>query len=70
MDPQSRLITKWTPAGAPIPSLSSIQVPDYHTVIKDPVDLSLMETRLKRKDFYITLDIFVADFRRMMSNCR
>ena len=47
-----------------------LQVPDYHIVIKDPVDLSLVETRLKRRDFYITLDIFIADFRRMMNNCR
>ena len=39
-------------------------------VIKDPVDLSLMEARLKRRDFYLTLDIFIADFKRMMSNCR
>ncbi len=39
-------------------------------MIKDPVDLSLMERRLARDNFYITLDIFVADFKRMCNNCR
>ncbi|GAX80984.1 hypothetical protein CEUSTIGMA_g8419.t1 [Chlamydomonas eustigma] len=46
------------------------EVPDYHTVIKDPIDLSLMESRLKQQNFYLTLDIFIADFKRMMNNCR
>ena len=45
-------------------------MPDYPSVIKDPNDLSLMEARLKRRDFYLTLDIFTADFRRMLNNCR
>eukprot|EP00955_Chlamydomonas_euryale_P001877 21216-Chlamydomonas_euryale.AAC.18 len=29
-----------------------------------------MEARLRRQGYYITLDIFVADFRRIVENCR
>ena len=47
-----------------------LQVPDYHSVIKDPMDLSLMETKLKRRNFYITLEIFIADFKRIIQNCK
>ena len=46
------------------------QVPDYYDIIHDPVDLSLIEKRLNLGDYYMTLDIFVADFRRMFDNCR
>eukprot|EP01025_Chloroclados_australasicus_P053576 TRINITY_DN6319_c1_g1_i2.p1 TRINITY_DN6319_c1_g1~~TRINITY_DN6319_c1_g1_i2.p1 ORF type:complete len:378 (-),score=29.25 TRINITY_DN6319_c1_g1_i2:92-1225(-) len=45
-------------------------VPDYYDVIKDPMDLSQVEKRLKGKKFYITLEIFLADMRRIFSNCR
>mmetsp|Transcript_15954 Transcript_15954/g.41384 ORF Transcript_15954/g.41384 Transcript_15954/m.41384 type:complete len:482 (+) Transcript_15954:131-1576(+) len=45
-------------------------VPDYYEIIKDPVDMKLIEARLKTKCYYITLDIFTADFKRMFSNCR
>ncbi|KAL3157908.1 hypothetical protein ABBQ32_012315 [Trebouxia sp. C0010 RCD-2024] len=45
-------------------------VPDYLQVIKDPMDLSLMEQRLKKKDYYLTLDIFAADMRRICNNAR
>lgn len=38
--------------------------------MQDPVDLSLMENRLKQKDYYLTLDIFAADMRRIFNNCR
>ena len=37
---------------------------------QDPVDLSLMESRLKQKNYYLTLDIFAADMRRIFNNCR
>lgn len=38
--------------------------------LQDPVDLSLLESRLKQKDYYLTLDIFAADMRRIFNNCR
>jgi len=50
--------------------VSKDEVPDYYQVIKDPMDLSTMEARLRRQGYYITLDIFVADFRRIVENCR
>ena len=34
------------------------------------MDLGLMEQRLKQKDYYLTLDIFAADMRRIFSNAR
>ncbi|KAL6760054.1 chromatin remodeling complex WSTF-ISWI, large subunit [Haematococcus lacustris] len=46
------------------------EVPDYHDIIKDPVDLSLIARRLAGRVFYSHLDIFLADFRRMFNNCR
>ncbi|KAK9861252.1 hypothetical protein WJX84_008428 [Apatococcus fuscideae] len=45
------------------------EVPDYYTIIKNPVDLSLVEKRLSSARYYLTLDIFLADLRRMISNC-
>mmetsp|Transcript_43760 Transcript_43760/g.106998 ORF Transcript_43760/g.106998 Transcript_43760/m.106998 type:complete len:386 (+) Transcript_43760:108-1265(+) len=45
------------------------EVPDYQTVIKDPVDLSLMQRRLS-EGFYKTKDIFWADLYLMCENCR
>ena len=38
--------------------------------LQDPMDLSLMEQRLKKKDYYLTLDIFAADMRRICNNAR
>jgi histone acetyltransferase len=40
------------------------------TPAQDPMDLSTMDARLKRANYYTTLDIFVADFRRIVDNCR
>ncbi|KAK9812998.1 hypothetical protein WJX72_007034 [[Myrmecia] bisecta] len=50
--------------------VSAKEVPDYHDIIKDPMDLSLIEKRLNSKAFYLTLDIFMADMRRIFTNCR
>lgn len=55
------------PFRQPVPKA---EVPDYYDVIKDPVDLSLIAARLKGGAYYFTLDIFLADFRRMFNNCR
>jgi histone acetyltransferase len=46
-----------------------VTVHDYYTVIKNPIDLSLIEKRLD-DGFYITKELFFADFRRMFDNCR
>jgi len=46
------------------------EVPDYYDVIKDPVDLCLIEKRLKDSNYYITKDLFLADIKRMCDNCR
>ena len=46
------------------------EVPDYYDVIKDPVDLTLIQERLDRKAYYIQLEMFAADFKRMFNNCR
>lgn len=37
--------------------------------MQNPVDLSLVEKRLSSARYYLTLDIFLADLRRMISNC-
>lgn len=43
---------------------------DYYEVIKDPMDLSLMRSRLGNKQYYVNLEMFVADMRKMCDNCR
>ncbi len=45
-------------------------VPQYYKVITDPIDLSMIEDRLKSKTYYVTRDLFVADLRRMLQNCK
>jgi histone acetyltransferase len=47
------------------------EVTDYLTVIKDPIDLQMIERRLKQSAlFYKTKAIFQADLVRMCDNCR
>eukprot|EP00736_Rhodelphis_marinus_P009427 Rmarinus@m.22081 len=48
------------------------EVPDYFDVIKDPIDLKTLEERLDKGPpfFYKSKEIFVADIRRMVNNCR
>lgn len=50
--------------------VNAADVPDYYTIITDPVDIGLIEQRLKHQNYYITLDIFQADWQRMFANCR
>ena len=49
-------------------------VPDYYQIIRDPMDLSTVADRLAAgaagRPFYTTLDLFVADVRRIFANCR
>lgn len=59
------------PFSAPV---DARDVPDYYQIIKDPMDLSTVAARLEGgqqgRPFYTTLDLFVADVRRIFSNCR
>lgn len=51
-------------------AVDPVQVPDYRKVIKDPIDISLIERRLSDRNYYINLEIFQADWARMFQNCR
>jgi len=43
---------------------------DYFDIISDPMDLSLMERRLEVEDVYSSVEIFMADTKLMIDNCR
>lgn len=43
---------------------------DYYTVIKNPMDLRTMQERLDKGWFYVTKEIFRADLKRMVENCK
>ena len=43
---------------------------DYYDVIIDPIDLSLIRSRLGCQQYYVSLEMFVADLRKMCDNCR
>lgn len=43
---------------------------DYYDIILDPVDLSLIAGRLASRQYYISLEMFVADVRKMCDNCK
>eukprot|EP00798_Chlamydomonas_sp_ICE-L_P023517 gene23517-9040_t len=66
IDELSRMEEAW-PFMAPV---NPAEVPDYPEVIKYPMDLSLIRRRLESQSFYINLDIFAADVRCMVDNCR
>lgn len=38
--------------------------------VQDPIDLSLIKRRLQSRRYYLTLDIFTADLKRMFANCK
>eukprot|EP00326_Haptolina_ericina_P011083 CAMPEP_0181226614 /NCGR_PEP_ID=MMETSP1096-20121128/32352_1 /TAXON_ID=156174 ORGANISM="Chrysochromulina ericina, Strain CCMP281" /NCGR_SAMPLE_ID=MMETSP1096 /ASSEMBLY_ACC=CAM_ASM_000453 /LENGTH=242 /DNA_ID=CAMNT_0023319971 /DNA_START=75 /DNA_END=803 /DNA_ORIENTATION=+ len=45
--------------------------PDYYEIIKDPVDLSLIRSRLQlQPPYYVSLEMLSADVCRMCENCR
>ncbi|CAH9134016.1 unnamed protein product [Cuscuta epithymum] len=46
------------------------EVPDYYDIIKDPMDLKMLSKRVESELYYVTLDMFVADVRRMFTNAR
>ncbi|CCH44781.1 Histone acetyltransferase GCN5 [Wickerhamomyces ciferrii] len=45
------------------------EIPDYYEVIKEPMDLSTMESKLEN-DHYSTLEEFVYDSKLIFNNCR
>lgn len=50
--------------------VDSRDVPDYYDIIKDPMDLKTMSKRVESELYYITLEMFVADAKRMFANAR
>lgn len=49
--------------------VNGVEVPDYYTHIKYPMDLQTMAERLK-KGYYVTKRLFMADMARIFTNCR
>lgn len=45
-------------------------VPDYYQIIKDPMDLRTLSKRVESEQYYVTLEMFIADVKRMFSNAR
>ena len=45
-------------------------VPDYYEIVRNPVSLHLIGKRLESGHYYLTLEMFAADFRNMFVNCR
>lgn len=43
---------------------------DYYDVIKNPMDLSTMQKKLDEGNFYVAKEIFKADLKRMVENCK
>lgn len=43
---------------------------DYYEVIKNPIDLGTIKKKLDDGWFYVTKEIFLADLKRMVENCR
>lgn len=50
--------------------VSPTEVPDYYEVVKDPIDLSMVTARVESGSYYKSLDMFHADLKRIISNCR
>ena len=46
------------------------EVPDYLEVIKDPIDLSTIEKRIRKGTFYKTREMLFVDLTRMVNNCK
>jgi histone acetyltransferase len=51
-------------------AVSREEVKDYYEVIKDPIDLGMMDARMKKGGYYVTQEMLVADLKRMMENCK
>lgn len=46
------------------------QVRDYYEIIKDPIDLTVIGKRLASGSYYKTMEIFLADLKLMLTNCK
>lgn len=46
------------------------EVPDYYDIIKDPIDLKTISKRVESEQYYITLEMFASDMKRMFNNAR
>lgn len=46
------------------------EVPDYLEVVKDPIDLSTIEKRIRKGTFYKTREMLFVDLTRMVNNCK
>jgi len=55
------------PFAAPV---NPLEVTDYYDVVKDPVDMELIQERVSAGNYYVSLEMFCADFRLMFYNCR
>ncbi|ABO97637.1 predicted protein [Ostreococcus lucimarinus CCE9901] len=55
------------PFAAPV---NPLEVTDYYDVVKDPVDMELIQERVSAGNYYVSLEMFCADFRLMFNNCR
>ncbi|XP_011026071.1 PREDICTED: histone acetyltransferase GCN5-like [Populus euphratica] len=50
--------------------VDACDVPDYYDIIKDPMDLKTMLKRVESEQYYVTLEMFIADVKRMCANAR
>ncbi|KAI8069257.1 Bromodomain-containing protein [Gongronella butleri] len=65
-----KALTKHKRAGAflhPV-DVVALNIPDYLQIIKDPIDLGTIESRLEQHA-YNSVDAFLADVQRVFSNC-
>lgn len=50
--------------------VDTTEVTDYLEVIKDPIDLSTIEKRIRKGDWYKTKEMLRVDMMRMVTNCK
>mmetsp|Transcript_11176 Transcript_11176/g.33103 ORF Transcript_11176/g.33103 Transcript_11176/m.33103 type:complete len:403 (-) Transcript_11176:60-1268(-) len=50
--------------------VDTTEVKDYLDIIKDPIDLSTMEKRVRKGDWYKSKQMLYADMMRMVNNCK
>ena len=52
-------------------AVSLADAPDYHEIVKHPIDLSTIQARLRKEPrYYVTPDQLLADLFIMFENCR
>ena len=51
-------------------AINPTEVPDYYDIVKDPLYLELIKERVECGEYYLTLEMFAADFRLLFNNCR